>query len=94
MCAVIGLGFVTCGIPYVGVALLVLGLASTGCAYGAGFMVNYNDIAGTYAGKHDFNRFIIFTILLIIKIYFKGLTFGIANTFGTVPGQNFSYYFT
>jgi ACS family sodium-dependent inorganic phosphate cotransporter-like MFS transporter 5 len=21
-----------------------------GCAYGAGFMVNYNDIAGSYAG--------------------------------------------
>lgn len=65
MGAVIGLGFVTCGIPYVGVGLLVLGLASTGCAYGAGFMVNYNDIAGSYAG----------------------LTFGIANTFGTVPGK-------
>jgi hypothetical protein len=44
MSAVIGLGFVTCGIPYVGVALLVLGLASTGCAYGAGFMVLFKKI--------------------------------------------------
>ena len=29
MTAVIGLGFVTCAIPYVGVALLTLGLAFT-----------------------------------------------------------------
>lgn len=64
MSAVIGLCFVTCGEPYVGVALLVYGLATTGCSYGAGFMVNYNDIAGQYAG----------------------LVFGMANTFGTVPG--------
>lgn len=48
--AVIGLAFVTCAHPYVGVALLTFGLATTGCAYGAGFMVNYNDVAGSYAG--------------------------------------------
>ena len=29
MSAVIGLGFVTCTDPYIGVALLILGLAST-----------------------------------------------------------------
>lgn len=62
--AVIALSFVTCSMPYVGVALLTLGLATTGCGYGAGFMVNYNDIAGSFAG----------------------LSFGLANTFGTVPG--------
>ena len=65
LCAVIGLAFVTCADPYVGVALLTLGLATTGCGYGAGFMVNYNDIAGSYAG----------------------LSFGLSNTFGTVPGM-------
>ena len=64
MVAVIGLAFVTCENPYIGVALLVLGLASTGCAFGAGFMVNYNDIAGSFAG----------------------LSFGISNTVGTIPG--------
>lgn len=50
MGAVIALSFVTCAQPYVGVALLTLGLAFTGCGYGAGFMVNYNDIAGSFAG--------------------------------------------
>lgn len=64
MAAVIGLAFVTCASPYLGVALLVVGLAFTGCAYGAGFMVNYNDIGGSFAG----------------------LSFGMANTVGTVPG--------
>lgn len=48
--AVLGLAFVTCEIPYLGVGLLAVGLAFTGCAYGAGFMVNHNDIAGSYAG--------------------------------------------
>jgi ACS family sodium-dependent inorganic phosphate cotransporter-like MFS transporter 5 len=62
--AVIGLAFVTCAVPYAGVALLTFGLATTGCGYGAGFMVNYNDVAGSFAG----------------------LSFGLANTFGTVPG--------
>lgn len=50
MLAVIGLGFVTCEYKMVGVALLTLGLAFTGCGYGAGFLVNYNDIAGSYSG--------------------------------------------
>lgn len=62
--AVVALCFVTCEHPYVGVALLTVGLATTGAGYGAGFMVNYNDIAGQYAG----------------------LVFGMANTFGTMPG--------
>lgn len=48
--AVGGLCFVNCSTPYVGVALLTIGLATTGCGYGAGFMVNYNDIAGPFAG--------------------------------------------
>lgn len=50
MLAVLGLAFVTCEIKYVGVALLTVGLAFTGCAYGAGFLVNYNDISGSYSG--------------------------------------------
>lgn len=48
--AVVALCFVTCATPYVGVALLTVGLATTGCGYGAGFMVNYNDIGGPFAG--------------------------------------------
>ena len=50
MGAVIGLIFVNCQSPYAGVALLSVGLAFTGCAYGAGFMVNSNDVAAGYAG--------------------------------------------
>lgn len=50
MAAVIGLSFVTCAVPYAGVALLTVGLAFTGCCYGAGFLVNYNDVAGPYSG--------------------------------------------
>lgn len=50
MGAVIGLAFVTCEMPYLGVGILVIGLSSTGFSYGCGFMVNYNDIAGSYAG--------------------------------------------
>ena len=48
--AVTALCFVTCSDPYVGVAFLTIGLATTGCGYGAGFMVNYNDIGGPFAG--------------------------------------------
>lgn len=48
--AVGGLCFVTCANPYIGVTLLTVGLSTTGCGYGAGFMVNYNDIAGPFAG--------------------------------------------
>ncbi len=50
MAAVIGLSFVTCQHPYLGVSFLVLGIAAIGCQYGAGFLVNYNDICGKYAG--------------------------------------------
>lgn len=48
MLAVLALSFVTCEYKYVGVALLTVGLAFTGCAYGAGFLVNYNDVAGLH----------------------------------------------
>lgn len=48
--AVGALCFIDCSTPYAGVALLVVGLATTGCGYGAGFMVNYNDIGGPFAG--------------------------------------------
>ena len=50
MAAVIGLSFVTCQHPYVGVALLVVGVATIGCQYGGGFLVNYNDVCGRYSG--------------------------------------------
>lgn len=64
MLAVIGLMFVTCDVKMLGVAFLTLGLAFTGCGYGAGFLVNYNDISGS----------------------FSSITFGIGNTFATLPG--------
>lgn len=48
--AVAALCFVDCSTPYVGVALLTVGLATTGAGYGAGFMVNYNDVGGPFAG--------------------------------------------
>lgn len=64
MSAVLALAFVTCKTPYLGVAFVILGLAFTGPAYGAGFMVNYNDISGSFAG----------------------LSLGLSNTFGTMPG--------
>jgi hypothetical protein len=67
--AVIGLAFVTCAVPYVGVAMLTFDLVTTGCGYGAGFMGNYNDLAyNDVAGS------------------ITGFSFGLANTFGTVPG--------
>jgi ACS family sodium-dependent inorganic phosphate cotransporter-like MFS transporter 5 len=50
MTAVIGLSLVTCQNPYVGVALLVIGLSSIGCQYGGGFIVNYNDVCGRFSG--------------------------------------------
>lgn len=50
MGAVIGLAFVSCREPAVGVVMLSIGLAFTGFGYGAGFMVNSNDVAAGYAG--------------------------------------------
>lgn len=50
MLAVCGLMVVTCHTKYVGVFLLTLGLASTGLTYGAGWLVNYNEISGVYSG--------------------------------------------
>jgi hypothetical protein len=43
MGAVIGLCFVNCETKMIGVALLTLGLAFTGCGYGGGFLVNLKD---------------------------------------------------
>ena len=50
MLAVLGLCFVTCSYKMIGVLLLTVGLAFTGCGYGAGFLVNYNDISGAFSG--------------------------------------------
>lgn len=60
----IGLIFVTCEVKMIGVLCLSLGLFFTGCGFGAGFLVNYNDISGS----------------------FSSITFGIGNTFGSIPG--------
>jgi len=50
MAAVIGLIFITADRAYYGVLLITIGLAFSGLTYGGGFLVNYNDIGGTYAG--------------------------------------------
>lgn len=49
MCAAFGLIFVTCTSKSLGVALITVCLAFTGCAYGAGVFVAYNDISGPFA---------------------------------------------
>lgn len=36
--------------PYIGVALITIGLTFSGLTYGAGFLVNYNDIGGAFSG--------------------------------------------
>jgi hypothetical protein len=61
---------VTCETKYVGVILLTLGLASTGLTYGAGWLVNYNEIAGIYSG-------IVFGYLNIFFFKFFVYTFKI-----------------
>jgi MFS transporter, ACS family, solute carrier family 17 (sodium-dependent inorganic phosphate cotransporter), member 5 len=48
--ALIGLSFVTCATPYIGVALLIIGVSFSGCNYGAGYLINVNDIGGQYSG--------------------------------------------
>ncbi|XP_076450040.1 putative transporter slc-17.2 isoform X2 [Babylonia areolata] len=47
---VIGVGFVDCSQPVLGVALLTVGVAMCGFQYGAGFIVNNGDIAPRFAG--------------------------------------------
>ena len=50
MTMMIGLIFVDCSQPLVGVALLSVGFGMLGCTEGAGFVVNINDIGGVYSG--------------------------------------------
>ena len=50
MLSVIGLIFVTCENPYIGVLLITVGLAFTGLSYGSGFLVNFQDIGGKFTG--------------------------------------------
>jgi ACS family sodium-dependent inorganic phosphate cotransporter-like MFS transporter 5 len=50
MFAVIGLIFVNCQYPYLGVLCIAIGLAFTGLTYGSGFLVNYNDVGGRFSG--------------------------------------------
>lgn len=49
MLAVFGLIFVTCTLKIVGLSLITVSLAFTGCAYGGGLFVAYNDISGPFA---------------------------------------------
>ena len=46
----IALSFVTCANPYVGVALLVIGIGAFGAQSGAGSQVNVNEIGGKFSG--------------------------------------------
>jgi len=50
MICVLLLTRVECDRPYLAVALLTVALAFTGCCYGAGILVNFNDLCGPYAG--------------------------------------------
>jgi MFS family permease len=49
VCSLIGISFITCATPYLGVALLVIGFAFMGCSLGAGYYVNINDVSGPYS---------------------------------------------
>jgi MFS family permease len=47
--SLIGISFITCSTPYLGVALLVIGFAFMGFSLGAGYYVNINDVSGPYS---------------------------------------------
>jgi ACS family sodium-dependent inorganic phosphate cotransporter-like MFS transporter 5 len=49
MVAVLLLSQVTCAHPYLGVLLLAFGVGFLACATGAGFLVNINEISGSYS---------------------------------------------
>lgn len=59
----------------------------SGCAYGCGFLVNYNDIAGSFSGIvfGKYNQLVNNYFCILFKVIFK-CSSGIANTFATVPG--------
>lgn len=48
--AIIGLSFVTCQYPIVGIILLVIGISFSAMCWGGGHLVNINDIAGPFSG--------------------------------------------
>lgn len=50
LCAIIGLSFVTCQYPIVGIILLVIGISFSAMCWGGGHLVNINDIAGPFSG--------------------------------------------
>ena len=50
MIAVFSLIFVTCALRTLALSLIAVCLAFTGCAYGAGLFVAYNDVSGPFAG--------------------------------------------
>jgi len=49
MLAVLCLVFVTCSLKTLGISLITVSLAFTGCAYGGGLFIAYNDISGPFA---------------------------------------------
>ena len=71
--AVLSLMFVTCANPYIGVVLVAVGLAFSGLTYGAGFLVNYNDVGGTFSGIVFGISNTIGTISGIVAPYLVGL---------------------
>ena len=64
---------VTCEKPYIGVVLVTMGLAFSGFTYGSGFLVNYNDIGGAYAGMVFGISNTIGTVSGIVAPYLVGL---------------------
>lgn len=49
MLAIFCLIFVTCSYKSLGVGLITVALAFTGCAYGGGLFIAYNDISGPFS---------------------------------------------
>ena len=47
---VIGISFITCANPYLGVVLIVIGNGFLGTAQGGGYSVNMIEVGGIYSG--------------------------------------------
>ncbi|CAF0884887.1 unnamed protein product [Brachionus calyciflorus] len=73
LCSVIGLSFVTCKNPALGIALLVIGISFTAVLWGAGHLVNINEISGPFSGIVFGVSNTIATIPGIVAPYIVGL---------------------
>ncbi|XP_076461250.1 putative transporter slc-17.2 [Babylonia areolata] len=49
-CLLVGVGFLDCSHSVAAVALLSMGVAMTGCLYGAGLYINFSDLSPRHAG--------------------------------------------